>query len=108
MAIKVNDPTFTETSSSPLVDCEENLYDNSDEICTLQDILDEDFIDPEDVDFTDDPENTPQVPSMTLFDKKMVQRCGVWQIKCMTSQDQDQVLMKSNMFSFGGYLKTMF
>ena len=33
----------------------------------------------------------------------MAQRCGVWQIKRMTSLDQDQVSMKSNMFGFRGY-----
>ena len=49
-----------------------------------------------------------QVPSMTLFDKKMVRRCGVWQIKRMTSQDKDQVLMKSNMLGFGGYSQMKF
>ena len=49
-----------------------------------------------------------QVPSMTLFDKKMVRRCGVWQIKHMTSQDKDQVLMKSNMLGFGGYSQMKF
>ena len=45
---------------------------------------------------------------MTLFDKKMVWRCEVWQIKRMTSQDEDQVLMKSNMLGFGGYSKIKF
>ena len=49
-----------------------------------------------------------QVPSMTLFDKKMVRRCGVWQIKRMNSQDKDQVLMKSNMLGFGGYSQMKF
>ena len=49
-----------------------------------------------------------QVPSMTLFDKKMVRRCGVWQIKRVTSQDKDQVLMKSNMLGFGGYSQMKF
>ena len=38
----------------------------------------------------------------------MVQRCGVWQIKRMTSQDKDQVLMKSNMLGFGGYSQMKF
>ena len=32
----------------------------------------------------------------------MAQRCGVWQIKRMTSQDQDQVSTKSVVFGFGG------
>ena len=52
--------------------------------------------------------NRAQAPSMTLFDKKMVRRCGVWQIKRMTSQDQDQMSMKSNMFGFGGYSQMRF
>ena len=30
-----------------------------------------------------------QEPSLGVFVKKMVQRCGVWQIKPMTSLDQD-------------------
>ena len=38
----------------------------------------------------------------------MAQRCGVWQIKRMTSQDQDQVSMKSNMFGFRGYSQMKF
>ena len=38
----------------------------------------------------------------------MVQRCGVWQIKHMSSQDQDQVSMKSNMFGFRGYSQMKF
>ena len=49
-----------------------------------------------------------QVPSSIIFVKKMVQRCGVWLIKRMTSQDQDQVSMKSNMFGFGGYSQMKF
>ena len=44
-----------------------------------------------------------QVPSSIIFVKKMVQRCGVWQIKRMTSPDPDQVAMKSNMFGFRGH-----
>ena len=52
--------------------------------------------------------NNSQVPSSIIFVKKMVQRCGVWQINCMTSQDQDQVSMKSNMFGFGGYSQMKF
>ena len=46
---------------------------------------------------------TAQVPTSIIFVKKMAQRCGVRQIKRMTSQDQDQVSMKSNMFGFRGY-----
>ena len=38
----------------------------------------------------------------------MVERCGVWQIKRMTSLDQDQVSMKLNMFSLRGYLQMNF
>ena len=49
-----------------------------------------------------------QVPTSIIFVKKMAQRCGVWQIKRMTSQDQDQVSMKSNMFGFGGYSQMKF
>ena len=49
-----------------------------------------------------------QVPSSIIFVKKMVQRCGVWQIKRVTSPDQDQVSMKSNMFGFRGYLQMKF
>ena len=43
-----------------------------------------------------------------IFVKKMVQRCGLWQIKCMTSQDLDQVSTKSIMFGFGGYSQMKF
>ncbi len=43
----------------------------------------------------------PQVPSSIIFVKKLAQRCGVWQIKHITSPDQDQVSMKLNMFGFG-------
>ena len=53
-------------------------------------------------------ENIAQVPSSIIFVKKMVQRSGVWQIKCMTSLDQDQVSMKSNMFGFRDYSQMMF
>ena len=49
-----------------------------------------------------------QVPSSIIFVKKMVQRCGVWQIKRMTSLDQDQVSMKLNMFGFRGYSQMKF
>ena len=49
-----------------------------------------------------------QVPTSIIFVKKMAQRCGVWQIKRMTSQDQDQVSMKSNMFGFRGYSQMKF
>ena len=49
-----------------------------------------------------------QGPSSVIFVKKMAQRCGVWQIKRMTSLDQDQVSMKSNMFSFRGYSQMKF
>ena len=49
-----------------------------------------------------------QVPTSIIFVKKMAQRCGVRQIKRMTSQDQDQVSMKSNMFGFGGYSQMKF
>ena len=49
-----------------------------------------------------------QVPNSIIFVKKMAQRCGVQQIKRMTSQDQDQVSMKSNMFGFGGYSQMKF
>ena len=44
-----------------------------------------------------------QEPSQEIFVKKMAQRSGVWEIKPMTSLDQDQVSMKSNMFGLGGY-----
>ena len=49
-----------------------------------------------------------QVPTSIIFVKKMAQRCGVRQIKRMTSQDKDQVLMKSNMLGFGGYSQMKF
>ena len=49
-----------------------------------------------------------QGPSSIIFVQKMAQRCGVWQIKRMTSQDQDQVSTKSNMFGFGGYSQMKF
>ena len=49
-----------------------------------------------------------QGPSTIIFVKKMAQRCGVWQIKRMTSQDQDQASMKSNMFGFGGHSQMKF
>ena len=44
-----------------------------------------------------------QGPSLGVFVKKKVQRCGVWQIKPMTSPDKDQLSTKSNMCGFGGY-----
>ena len=53
-------------------------------------------------------DSSSQVPSSIIFVKKMAQRCGVWQIKRMTSQDQDQVSMKSNMFGFRGYSQMKF
>ena len=53
-------------------------------------------------------ELSTQVPSSIIFVKIMAQRCGVWQIKRITSQDQDQVSMKSNMFGFGGYSQIKF
>ena len=46
-----------------------------------------------------------QGPSTIIFVQKMAQRCGVWR---MTSQDQDQVSMKSNVFGFGGYSQMKF
>ena len=49
-----------------------------------------------------------QGPISVIFVKKMAQRCGVWQIKRMTSLDQDQVSMKSNMFGFRGYSQMKF
>ena len=49
-----------------------------------------------------------QGPTSVIFVKKMAQRCGVWQIKRMTSLDQDQVSMKSNMFGFRGYSQMKF
>ena len=49
-----------------------------------------------------------QVPSSIIFVNYMVQRCGLWQIKRMTSPDQDQVSMKSNMFGFRGYSQIKF
>ena len=48
------------------------------------------------------------MPTSIIFVKKMAQRCGVRQIKRMTSQDQDQVSMKSNMFGFRGYSQMKF
>lgn len=48
------------------------------------------------------------MPSSITFVKKMAQRCGVWQIKRLTSLDQDQVSMKSNMFGFRGYSQMKF
>ena len=44
-----------------------------------------------------------QGPSLKVFVKKKVQRCGVWQIKPMTSLDQDPLSTKSNNSGFGGY-----
>ena len=35
--------------------------------------------------------------------KKIAQRCGVWQIKPMTSLDPDPLSTKSNNSGFGGY-----
>ena len=49
-----------------------------------------------------------QGPTSVIFVKKMAHRCGVWQIKRMTSLDQDQVSMKSNMFGFRGYSQMKF
>ena len=49
-----------------------------------------------------------QVPSNIIFLRKMAQSCGVWQIKHMTSLDQDQMSMKSNMFGFRGYSQMKF
>ena len=47
--------------------------------------------------------NCAQGPSLKVFVKKKVQRCGVWQIKPMTSLDPDPLSMKSNNSGFGGY-----
>ena len=44
-----------------------------------------------------------QGPSLKVFVKKKVRRCGVWQIKPMTSLDQDPLSTKSNNSGFGGY-----
>ena len=44
-----------------------------------------------------------QGSSLKVFVKKKVQRCGVWQIKPMTSPDQDPLSTKSNMCGFRGY-----
>ena len=48
-------------------------------------------------------QNGAQGSSLKVFVKKKVQRCGVWQIKPMTSLDQDPLSTKSNMCGFGGY-----
>ena len=45
----------------------------------------------------------PQVPSPTLFDKKMAQRCGIWQIKPLASLEQKQLSVKSNNSGFKSY-----
>ena len=45
----------------------------------------------------------PQGHSPKVLVKKKVQRCGVWQIKPMTSLDQDPLSTKSNNSGFGGY-----
>ena len=42
-----------------------------------------------------------------IFVKKMVQRCGVWQIKPMTSPDQDPLSTKSNSSGFGSYSRVL-
>ena len=44
-----------------------------------------------------------QVPTSIIFVKKMAQRCGVWQIKRLTSLDQDQVSKKE--FPVGGWVE---
>ena len=49
-----------------------------------------------------------QGPSLKVFVKKKVQRCGVWQIKPMTSLDQDPLSTKSNNSGFGGYSQMKF
>ena len=41
-----------------------------------------------------------QVPSPILFDWKMVQRCGIWQIKPLASQKQEPLSVKSNNSGF--------
>ena len=54
------------------------------------------------------PLTTTQGHSMRIFVKKMVQRCGVWQIKPMTSPDQDPLSTKSNSSGFGSYSQMKF
>ena len=46
--------------------------------------------------------------SMRIFVRKMAQRCGVWQIKPMTSPDQDPLSTKSNSSGFGSYSQMKF
>ena len=48
-------------------------------------------------------QNGAQGSSLKVFVKKKVQRCGVWQIKPMTSLDQDPLSTKSNNSGFRGY-----
>ena len=46
--------------------------------------------------------------SMWIFVKKMAKRCGGWQIKPMTSPDQDPLSTKSNSSGFGSYSQMKF
>ena len=46
--------------------------------------------------------------SMRIFVRKMPQRCGVWQIKPMTSPDLDPLSTKSNSSGFGSYSQMKF
>ena len=41
---------------------------------------------------------TPQEPSCKIFVEKMVQWCGIWQIKPMFSLDQDSLSLKSSIW----------
>ena len=45
----------------------------------------------------------PQGPSLKVFVKKKVQRCGVWQIKPLASLNQEQLPVKSNNSGFKSY-----
>ena len=49
------------------------------------------------------PSSSPEGHSPKVFVIKMAQRCGVWQIKPMTSLDPDLLSTKSNNSGFGGY-----
>ena len=42
----------------------------------------------------------PQGPTSIILDRKMAQRCGVWQNDGMTSLNQGQVLVKSDSSGF--------
>ncbi len=70
------------------------LYVSPTHICTYLDLFEEFW------------EIETQVPSMTLFDKKMVRRCGVWQIDHKASQINP--LRAESVSNFGIFLNFNF